>query len=132
MFCKSLILPFRGFVQKYPTILGIDACIHDGFIAFNNIAADYDIEFLYYIFASLESRFNNSATHGGVFTNLTTGSIKEFIIAAPPLPEQQQIASILSSVEDKLDVLQSKKTSYSTLKKGLMAKLLTGQMRVTI
>jgi len=32
----------------------------------------------------------------------------------------------------KLDILQSKKTSYTTLKKGLMAQLLTGQMRVKI
>jgi len=58
--------------------------------------------------------------------------IKKAMLPLPPLSEQQQIASILSSVDDKLDVLQSKKTSYSTLKKGLMAKLLTGQMRVKI
>ncbi len=53
-------------------------------------------------------------------------------IILPPFSEQQQIASILSSVDDKIDILQSKKSAYTTLKKGLMAKLLTGQMRVKI
>lgn len=50
----------------------------------------------------------------------------------PPLPEQKQIATILSSVDDKLDILQSKKTNYETLKKGLMEQLLTGKRRVTL
>ena len=53
-------------------------------------------------------------------------------IPVPPLQEQKQIASILSTVDEKIDILQSKKTSYTTLKKGLMAQLLTGQMRVEI
>ena len=71
----------------------------------------------------------------GIHKNTVSAGVKEiknFILPLPPIQEQQQIASILSCVDDKLDVLQSKKTSYSTLKKGLMAKLLTGQMRVKI
>lgn len=68
----------------------------------------------------------------GTRTRFSLTEYKKIQLPFPPLPEQQQIASILSSVDDKLDVLQSKKTSYTTLKKGLMAKLLTGQMRVRI
>jgi len=65
-------------------------------------------------------------------TTIAQTDISDMPVPLPPLQEQQQIASILSSVDDKLDVLQSKKTRYSTLKKGLMAKLLTGKMRVKI
>ena len=43
---------------------------------------------------------------------------------------QQKISSILSSVDDKISELQIKKTSLESLKKGLMQKLLTGQIRV--
>ncbi|WP_422459818.1 MULTISPECIES: restriction endonuclease subunit S [unclassified Endozoicomonas] len=48
----------------------------------------------------------------------------------PPLPEQQEIARILSTVDRKLDHLQTQKTQTQHLKKGLMQKLLTGQIRV--
>jgi len=65
-------------------------------------------------------------------TTISQTDISNMPVPLPPLPEQKQIASILSAVDDKIDILQSKKTSYTTLKKGLMAQLLTGQMRVKI
>jgi type I restriction enzyme S subunit len=49
----------------------------------------------------------------------------------PFLAEQQKIADILSTVDEKLDILREKKETYQTLKKGLMQQLLTGALRVT-
>ena len=65
-------------------------------------------------------------------TTISQADISDMPVPIPPLQEQKQIASILSTVDDKLDVLHNKKSSYTTLKKGLMAKLLTGQMRVKV
>lgn len=48
----------------------------------------------------------------------------------PPLEEQKQIAEILSTVDQKLEVLKDKKGFLQELKKGLMQKLLTGEVRV--
>ena len=62
--------------------------------------------------------------------NLSLQNIKNFKIALPPLPEQKQIAKILSNTDNKLDTLREKKTRYEQLKKGLMQKLLTGEVRV--
>lgn len=58
--------------------------------------------------------------------------IKKLLLPCPSLPEQKQIASILSTVDEKLDVLHTKKANYETLKKGLMEQLLTGKMRVKV
>ena len=58
--------------------------------------------------------------------------LQKYNLPVPPLPEQNQIAVILSAVDDKLDILQSKKFSYETLKKGLMEQLLTGKRRVKV
>ena len=58
--------------------------------------------------------------------------IKKIPFVLPSLEEQQKIASILSSVDDKISKLESKKKSAESLKKGLMQKLLTGQIRITV
>lgn len=47
-------------------------------------------------------------------------------IPVPPLAEQQRIAEILATSEEKINVLKSKQSEYLTLKRGLMQKLLTG------
>lgn len=54
------------------------------------------------------------------------------VIPLPPLAEQQQVASVIAAVQDKLDALQTKHDSYQTLKRGLMQKLLTGEWRVKL
>lgn len=54
----------------------------------------------------------------------------EVLIPLPPLSEQKKIADILGTVDDKINILNSKKEDYSTLKKGLMQQLLTGKIRV--
>ena len=56
--------------------------------------------------------------------------LKEFKLALPPLKEQKQIAQILSKSDEKLEVLRAKKEKYETLKKGLLQKLLSGEIRV--
>ena len=62
--------------------------------------------------------------------NLSLQNIKKFKIAIPPIEEQKKIAEILSTADEKLENLKSKKESFEELKKGLMQKLLTGEVRV--
>lgn len=50
----------------------------------------------------------------------------------PKLIEQEKIASILSTVENKLNLLKKQKAETQQLKKGLMQKLLTGEWRVPL
>lgn len=62
--------------------------------------------------------------------NLSLGQINKFKIPIPPTNEQNKITEILSSIDDKLNILDDKKTNYQELKKGLMQQLLTGKVRV--
>jgi len=48
------------------------------------------------------------------------------------LKEQQQIASILSKVDELIQKQQNNKSNLENLKKGLMQKLLTGKIRVKV
>ncbi|MEG1591910.1 restriction endonuclease subunit S [Chryseobacterium sp.] len=51
--------------------------------------------------------------------------IKEFKIPLPSLPEQKKIAEILSTVDEKIEVIDQQITETQALKKGLMQRLLT-------
>jgi len=70
---------------------------------------------------------------GGNRNNLNAGEIVNYKIAVPSsIEEQQKITEILSTADEKLETLQNKKSEYENLKKALMQKLLTGQIRVRV
>ncbi len=62
--------------------------------------------------------------------SFTTGDFKGIRLAVPPVNEQEKIASILLSVDEKIEEYQNKKEKLEELKKGLMQQLLTGKIRV--
>lgn len=53
-------------------------------------------------------------------------------VALPSIQEQQKIAEILSTVDEQIEIYEQEKDKYTELKKGLMQKLLTGKIRVTV
>ena len=66
-------------------------------------------------------------------SNVNAKNLKNLlIIPLPPLSEQQQIASILSNIDTQIGKEKLHKSNLERLKKGLMQKLLTGQIRVKI
>jgi type I restriction enzyme S subunit len=74
----------------------------------------------------------NKFQAGGNREGLNFQQIRSFDIPLAPFEEQQKIADILSSVDDKLEVLGEKKIHYQELKQGLMQQLLTGKIRVKV
>ncbi len=92
---------------------------------------EYNPHFLYYILADNAVQKQIIATIvGGAIPTLSQKNMLEFEIPQPQVEEQQKIADILNSVDDKLEVLFEKKTNYQELKQGLMQQLLTGKLRV--
>ncbi len=90
---------------------------------------DNDSEFIYYSLLSRAGHIKGLAgIHAVPIVNKSLFSGVEII--TPPLPEQKKIAEMLGGVDEKLDILNEKKGKYTTLKKGLMQKLLTGKMRM--
>jgi len=88
---------------------------------------------MYFIYHNLDSRYEEiraMSTGVGGRSGLNLAILRSIKIALPPLEEQKQIANILKIVDQKLEVLKDKKESFEKLKKGLMQKLLTGEVRV--
>lgn len=113
-----------------PSFLAVDACIHDGFLALVQLDRSVDDEYLYYQLSSLQERFDSSATHGGVFTNLTTSGFGAFSVAFPPLPEQRAIAAALRDVDSLIHALDELVAKKRDIKQAAMQQLLTGQHRL--
>ncbi|HKM38059.1 MAG TPA: restriction endonuclease subunit S [Thiopseudomonas sp.] len=61
----------------------------------------------------------------GAQANLGTAQILDGIVLLPPLPEQQKIASILSSVDNVIEKTRAQIDKLKDLKTGMMQELLT-------
>jgi type I restriction enzyme S subunit len=64
--------------------------------------------------------------------HLNSEQVSETPIPLPPLHEQQRIASVLSKVDEKLDLENALKKRLERIKRGLMDLLLTGKVRVKV
>lgn len=62
-------------------------------------------------------------TVGSNYPAVNSADVKGLLLPAPPLPEQQKIAAILTAVDDKLDVIARQIEATQTLKQGLMQTL---------
>lgn len=56
--------------------------------------------------------------------------ISSWTFFVPSLPEQQAIASVLTSMDNELSALEAKRKKYEQIKQGMMQQLLTGRIRL--
>ena len=131
-------IPF--ITSKHLTESGVD--FSDVNYIWKPLIVNYDFEFSIKNVALLKfkdnTRLNNSFTlnllkstiidkqfsklsNGGVQSFIALGMIRSLKIPLPPLKEQKQIADILSTADEKLEVLRAKKEKYEILKKRSVA-----------
>ena len=121
---NDLIMSICATVGK-PIILNIDACIHDGFILFDDLNNSKIItDYLYYLLQKKEEEFKGMGQTGTQAT-LNTNIVGSTLIAIPTIKEQKKIASILSTVDEQIDNIDALIEKNKELKKGLMQTLLT-------
>jgi type I restriction enzyme, S subunit len=97
----SLILATSGVSLGQVKFLGVEGCIHDGWLYvknYNGIAK----EFLYYKLIELEKHFH-SESYGAAIQNINTDILRRTKISLPPLETQKRIASILSAYDDLIE-----------------------------
>ncbi len=100
-----------------PRFMTIRACVHDGWLLLRDIKG-VDKEFLYYLLEN-EREALLAQGNGSIFTNLKTDILKEHIVNMPPLLEQKAIASVFSSLDDKIDLLHRQNKTLETMAETL-------------
>ena len=85
-----------------PNIMKINACVHDGWLVFSNYKG-ITRDFLYYKFIDVRRNLVNQA-NGSVFQNLKTDIVREFDINIPSINTQNKIVSMLSKIDEKIEL----------------------------
>ena len=84
--------------------------------------------FLFQLLVLNEKKWNRFG-QGSTFTCLTREDIRNCKFVIPNLQEQSRIAAVLSTCDREIELLKKKQEKLKEQKKGLMQKLLTGEIR---
>ncbi len=68
--------------------------------------------------------------HGSSYPAVTDKDILHQYISLPPLSEQQEIARILQTVDEKIAAEEKRRSALETLFKSLLAQLMSGRLRL--
>ena len=112
-----------------PRIVGIPACIHDGFVVFREFDKYIDKFFLYHYINLISAKISDSG-QPGTQKNINTTIVGNIEVPKFSLPEQEKIAAILSTADEEISTLEKQLAAYKQQKLGLMQQLLTGRIRI--
>lgn len=114
-----------------PYILKIDGCIHDGWLAIQEYADNFDRDYLQYVLSS-EKVYEQyiAMAAGSSVKNLNKEKVADVTVPKPPLPEQRRIAAALGDMDKLIDNLSKRIEKKKAIKQGAMQELLTGKKRL--
>ncbi len=103
-----------------PYILGIDGCIHDGWLVIHDDKSIFDKSYLYYVLGSpnMYLEFKRLAV-GGVVNNLNSQLVRNVKVAIPPLDEQQRIVAELDLLTEVIDKQKAQLKELDTLAQSI-------------
>lgn len=134
--CNMKIVPKGTLVMSFKLTLGKVAILDDDMYT-NEAICNFDVNrevinknYLYYYLDFIDvSKFGSRATKGITLNQETLSGI---IIKYPCLEEQNKIAETLISVDKEIELLEKELEALKLQKKGLMQRLLTGEVRVKV
>lgn len=113
-----------------PYILGVDGCIHDGWLVVHDTNAVFETEFLCgYLGTESVFRQYKRLAAGSAVNNLNKDLVSSVVLGVPSLPEQRKIADLLSAVDDVIAAQEAEVAAWEKRKKGVMQKLFSQEVR---
>jgi len=109
-----------------PYIVGIDGCVHDGWLVISDYEDSLDVNYLYYILCSHQVQKQLEAlAAGSTVQNLKSDTVKKVVIPVPDeIDEQKRLAEMISAIDEKLDNERTYLAKLEDTKRGLIRDLL--------
>lgn len=112
---RTLLLGINGtigniaYYKNEKCMLGKSAC-------YINLNSEVDLDFIYYTFLGRDfQNYIEGIATGTTIPNVPLKGIREYSIKIPDLSIQKSIASVLSSIDDKIDLLQQQNATLEKL-----------------
>lgn len=97
----TLILSASVVSLGIPHFLGVEGCIHDGWIYMDNIH-DIDKQYLYYLLLTMRTYFDN-LSYGAAIQNINTTILSKTKIEVPSIQSQEKIGLMLSAYDNLIE-----------------------------
>ena len=117
----SLIFANCGVSLGFARIITFDGCIHDGWLAMEDIDARLDKVFLLQALNQMTEHFRKIAP-AGTQPNLNTAIMKAYKQIIPPMKLQKDFIAFIAQIDKSKLALQKSLEKLETLKKALMQK----------
>jgi type I restriction enzyme S subunit len=131
----DILITKDGSIGKiaYVDYLPKKATLNSGIFVVRPKNNGYDTRYMYWVMNShYFNSFMNVLKAGSTISHLYQRDFIRFEFPLPLIKEQQKIASILSTIDQKLELERNRKAKLESIKKGLMNDLLTGRKRVKV
>lgn len=127
-----LIAMYGGGTIGNVGLMGFDATINQACCAIE-LSNQHKPKFLFYAIMAQNAKLISNG-FGGTQINLSQGQIANFLLAVPPLEEQQRIANYLddkcSKIDSSVENISQQIDAYKRLKKSLINEVVTGKRAV--
>ncbi|MBN1227601.1 MAG: restriction endonuclease subunit S [Deltaproteobacteria bacterium] len=117
----DIIISARGTVGA-TAVLKKKMAFNQSCYGIKSIADISDSNYLYYLIKFSIANLQQMS-HGGVFDTITRETFNYIDIHLPPLPEQRAIAGVLSSLDDKIDLLHRQNKTLEGMAEALWRKM---------
>ena len=124
---KGALVLSNSATPGLPKILGIDTCIHDGWLYFP--ISKLSNPFMYLMFIKFRENLISRA-NGSVFLNLKTEIVKNLKIALPKREIIEQFDIIISSVFNEIRNRTEEMLNLSKQRDTLLPKLMSGELKI--
>jgi len=109
-----------GYSAKIPQ-LGNKRCLHNqriGLLQFTNL--EFEPDFIYWLLRTRDYQgYIVGSASGTSIMHTSPSRIEDYACLLPPLPEQKAIAGVLSSLDDKIDLLHNQNATLEKMAKTL-------------
>lgn len=107
-----------------PYIMGIDGCIHDGWLLIRNTYKAFDLTFLCYLLGTPQMIIQyKSLAAGSTVNNLNKELVGNTVVTIPTIKEQRVLGQYLETLDNLITLHQRELEKLKNLKKACLEKM---------